>query len=143
MKENKVVIERLFNAPVELVWSIWTKPEYIKIWFGSDPNGIVLSAAVDLSVGGKYRISFQDSDGSTHTALGEYLEIVEFSKLHYTFEWESEPGHISDVIVEFEPREEKTLSILTHANLYPDSVHGYLDGWNGALDKIVKKIIEK
>jgi uncharacterized protein YndB with AHSA1/START domain len=47
----KVVIERLFNAPVELVWSIFTKPEYIKIWFGSDPNGMVLSADVDLSVG--------------------------------------------------------------------------------------------
>jgi uncharacterized protein YndB with AHSA1/START domain len=142
MSSNKVVIERVFNAPVNLVWSIWTEPEYIKIWFGSDPNGTVISADIDLSVGGKYSISFQDSDGSVHTAFGEYVEIVEFSKLHYTWEWESEPGHVSEVIVEFIPQEEKTLSILTHSNLSPNSVHGYLDGWNGALDKIVRKIIE-
>jgi uncharacterized protein YndB with AHSA1/START domain len=142
MSSNKVVIERVFNAPVNLVWSIWTEPEYIKIWFGSDPNGTVISADIDLSVGGKYSISFQDSDGSVHTAFGEYVEIVEFSKLHYTWEWESEPGHVSEVIVEFIPQEEKTLSILTHSNLSPNSVHGYLDGWNGALDKIVRKVIE-
>lgn len=143
MKSNKVVIERVFNAPVEMVWSIWTEPEFIKLWFGSDPNGTVLSADVDLSVGGKYTIAFQDSNGSMHTAFGEYVEIVEFSKLHYTWEWKSEPGHVSEVIVEFIPQAEKTLSILTHDNLNPDSVHGYYDGWNGAMDKIVSKILEK
>jgi uncharacterized protein YndB with AHSA1/START domain len=103
----------------------------------------VISANVDLSVGGRYTISFQDSDGSVHTAFGEYVEIIEFSKLRYTWEWESEAGHISEVSVEFIPQQEKTLSILTHSNLNPNSVHGYLDGWNGALDKIVKKIIDK
>jgi uncharacterized protein YndB with AHSA1/START domain len=142
MKANEVVIERLFNAPVNLVWSIWTEPEFIKIWFGSDPNGTVLLADIDLSIGGKYRISFQDSDHSTHTAYGEYLEIVEFSKLRYTWEWESEAGYISEVIVEFIPQAEKTLLILRHFNLNPNSVHGYLEGWNGALDKIAKKILE-
>ena len=142
MNENKIVIERVFNAPVKLVWLVWTKPEFIKIWFGSDPNGTVLSADIDLSVGGKYSISFQDSNGSIHTAFGEYIEIIEYSKLHYTWEWESEAGHISEVIVEFIPQAEKTLSILTHSNLNPNSIHGYMDGWNGAMDKIVKKIIE-
>ena len=143
MNGKRVVIERLYNAPVKLVWSIWTEPEFIKLWFGSDPHGTVLSADIDLSVGGKYKISFQDSNGSIHTAFGVYREIFRFSKLRYTWEWESETGHISEVIVEFIPKEEKTLSILTHANLNPNSIHGYLDGWNGTLDKIVKKIIEK
>jgi uncharacterized protein YndB with AHSA1/START domain len=142
MKGNKVIIERVFNAPVKLVWSIWTEPEFIKLWFGSDPDGTVLSADVDLSVGGKYKIAFQDSNGSLHTAFGEYVEIIKFSKLHYTWEWESEAGYVSEVIVEFMAQGEKTLSKLTHSNLNPNSIHGYKDGWNGAMDKIVKKIIE-
>ena len=142
MNGKKVVIERLFNAPIKLVWSIWTEPEFIKIWFGSDPYGTVLSASVDLSVGGKYLICFQNSDGSDHTAFGEFLKIIEFSKLSYTWEWESEPGHVSEVVVEFIPQAEKTLLILTHSNLNPNSIHGYFDGWNGAMDKIVRKIIE-
>ena len=143
MKENTVVIERVLDALVNLVWSIWTEPEYIKIWFGSDMKGTGLSAEVNLLVGGKYRISFRDPDGSLHTAFGEYIEIEEFKKLRYSFEWLSEPGFVSDVLVELVPQEEKTLLVLTHSNLNPNSVHGYSDGWNGAIDKIVKKIIEK
>lgn len=46
-------------------------------------------------------------------------------------------------MVEFVPKAEKTLTILTHTNLNPDSVHGYLEGWNGTMDKIVRRIIEK
>ena len=143
MKENTVVIERVFNAPIELMWMIWTQPEYIKMWFGSDPNGIVLSAEINLSVGDKYSISFNDSDGTLHTAFGKYLEIIEWSKLYFTFEWKSEPGHISELIVEFIPKAEKTITILTHTNLNPNSVHGYTEGWNGTMDKIIKKILEK
>jgi uncharacterized protein YndB with AHSA1/START domain len=140
---NKVVIERLFDAPVKLIWSVWTEPGFIKMWFGSDPNGTVLSADVDLSIGGKYKISFKDSNGTIHTAFGEYLEIREFSKLRYTWEWESEAGHVSELAVEFTRQREKTLTTLSHSNLNPSSLHGYLDGWNGTLDKIVKKIIER
>ena len=143
MKENTVVIERVFNAPVELVWMIWTRPHYIKMWFGSDPDGTVLSADINLFVGGKYSISFEDSDGTLHTAFGEYLEIIECSKLHFTFEWKSEPGHISELMVELIPQAEKTITILTHSKLNPNSVHGYKEGWNGTMDKIINKIIEK
>jgi uncharacterized protein YndB with AHSA1/START domain len=142
MNGDKVVIERLFNAPVNLVWSIWTEPKFIKMWFGSDPNGNVLSADIDLSAGGKYKISFQDSDGTIHTAFGEYIELIEFAKLHCTWEWESEAGHVSELIVELIPQGEKTLLILTHFNLNPNSIHGYTEGWNGTLNKIVEKIIE-
>lgn len=143
MTVNKVVIERQFNAPVNLVWLIWTEPEFIDIWFGSDANGTVLSTDIDLSVGGKYKIRFQDSNGSIHTAFGKYIEIIEFSKLRYTWEWESEAGHVSELMVEFTPQADKTLMTLTHSNLNPNSLHGYKDGWNGAIDKIVMKIIEK
>jgi uncharacterized protein YndB with AHSA1/START domain len=142
MNGDKVVIERLFNAPVNLIWSIWTEPKFIKMWFGSDPNGTVLSADIDLLVGGKYRISFQDSDGTIHTAFGEYIQLIEFAKLHCTWEWESEAGHVSELIVELIPQEEKTLLILTHFNLNPNSIHGYTEGWSGTLNKIVEKIIE-
>jgi uncharacterized protein YndB with AHSA1/START domain len=118
------------------------KPKFVKMWFGSDPNGMVLSADIDLSVGGKYKISFQDSDGPIHTAFGEYVELIEFSKLRCTWEWESEAGHVSELIVELIPKREKTLSILTHSNLNPNSIHGYTDGWNGTMNKIVTKIVE-
>jgi uncharacterized protein YndB with AHSA1/START domain len=140
---NEVVIKRVFNISLNVLWTIWTERQHITVWFGSDPNGTVLSTDVDLSVGGKYKISFQDSNGAVHTAFGEYLEIVEFVKLRYTWEWASEPGFVTEVTVEFRPQGEKTLLKFTHANLNPSSSHGYLEGWNGTFDKIVAKIIDR
>lgn len=141
--DNSVVIERLLNAPVELVWRIWTKPEFIQRWFGSDRKGTVHSVDMDLTLGGKYRVTFQDSDGTSHAAFGEYLEIIKESKLRYTWEWESEPGHVTELSVEFGTEGEKTRLTLTHSDLNPNSLHGYKDGWNATVDKILEKIIEQ
>lgn len=143
MKENSVKIEKLFNAPVNLLWAIWTEPTFINQWFGSDEKGTVNMVNIDLSVGGKYKIAFRDSDGSNHTALGEFIEIIPFSKLLYTWEWESESGHTSKVQVDFIQKQENTLLILTHSLLNPNSTHSYLEGWNGALEKIIHKILRK
>jgi uncharacterized protein YndB with AHSA1/START domain len=136
-----IVIERTLNVNVELLWAIWTEPRFVARWFGSDPNGTVLSAEIDLQAGGTYKISFQDSDGKLHTAFGKYLEVTVCSKLHCTWEWQSEPGHVSELYVDFIQQREGTLLILKHDKLNPDSLHGYQEGWNSTLDKIVNKII--
>jgi len=142
MDKNNVLIERLFDAPVARMWEIWTKPEFINQWFGSDANGIVISSAIDLAVGGKYRITFQDSDGSIHTAFGEYTEVVELEKLCYTWQWESEADYISAVSVVFISKAGKTLLVFEHVDLNPYSIHECFRGWNGAMDKIVNKVID-
>ncbi len=141
MDKNNVLIERLFDVSVERMWEIWTKPEFINQWFGSDPNGIVISSDIDLIIGGQYRVTFQDSDGSIHTAFGEYTEVFELEKLRYTWQWESEAGYISEVIVAFIPKAGKTLLVFEHVHLNPNSTHECFVGWNRAMDKIVKKII--
>ncbi len=35
--DREIKISRLLNAPVELVWEVWTNPEHLKNWWG--PNG--------------------------------------------------------------------------------------------------------
>ena len=35
MNETKdVQIERIFNAPIELIWAMWTEPEHFANWYG-------------------------------------------------------------------------------------------------------------
>ena len=36
MKTRDLVVSRIFNAPVELVWKAWTEPEYVMRWWGPD-----------------------------------------------------------------------------------------------------------
>jgi uncharacterized protein YndB with AHSA1/START domain len=37
VKMRELVITRIFDMPRELVWKIWTDPEYIQRWWG--PKG--------------------------------------------------------------------------------------------------------
>lgn len=143
MADIEIVIERVFNAEIDLIWKTWTEPKYLKQWFGSDPYGIVEIAEIDLRLGGKYRIQFTDSDQSTHACRGEYLNIEYLKNLKMTWEWESEPNQISDLNIDFIKMVDKTKIILTHSNLIFETIHNYEYGWNGAFDKIETKIIDK
>ena len=31
-----VVIERVFDAPIDLVWAMWTHADHFKAWYGPD-----------------------------------------------------------------------------------------------------------
>jgi uncharacterized protein YndB with AHSA1/START domain len=50
MKHN-LVVTRIFNAPVEQVWKVWSESEYVMQWWG--PDGFISpSAEIDFRVGG-------------------------------------------------------------------------------------------
>ena len=47
-----------FRAPREAVWRAWTDPEIVARWWGSDPEGAVIAATLDVKVGGRFAVSF-------------------------------------------------------------------------------------
>jgi len=60
--EREFVITRLFDAPRELVWEVWTKPEHIARWWGCDQATITVCES-DLRPGGKWRNVLRMPDG--------------------------------------------------------------------------------
>ncbi len=80
MENRTVTIERTFDAPVELVWSAWTEATHIAEWWS--PKGITTEIVEhNFVVGGKWKFLMPMPDGSTFTAEGEYLEIVEHERI--------------------------------------------------------------
>ena len=49
--QDAVVIERSFDAPVDLIWQMWTKPEHFRAWYGPD-GATVPVAKMDVRAGG-------------------------------------------------------------------------------------------
>jgi uncharacterized protein YndB with AHSA1/START domain len=41
--QQAVLIERIFDAPVNLIWQTWTDPEHFKAWYG--PAGATIPIA--------------------------------------------------------------------------------------------------
>lgn len=151
LSETAVVIERTFNAPIELIWQLWTQAEHFKNWYG--PKGFSIPVAeMDVRVGGKRLVcmEMQTPDGSMKMwTTGEYLEIVEHQRLVYTESMSDEHGNIieqsgenappttTQVTVVLEQQDGGTKMTMTHMGI-PENAEGANSGWNQAFDKLAE-----
>lgn len=89
-----IVIERVFDAPRELVWQAWTNPEHVMRWWG--PKDFTSpTCQIDLRVGGKYIFSMQwPGGGDKMYSTGTYLEIVPPERLVYTDSFSDADGNV-------------------------------------------------
>jgi uncharacterized protein YndB with AHSA1/START domain len=136
MHDDSVRIETNFNTRKEKIWEVWTEPEFILQWFGSDPKGKGLKAKMNVEQGGSYEITFKDGDGTEHTCMGKYLIVEKFRQLSFTWEWKNEPGVESLVNILFDSINNSTAMIFEHKNLGTASAHDYLTGWKGTFLKL-------
>lgn len=91
--ERTLVIERFFDAPRELVFDAWTKPEHLTQWWG--PNDFTLPfCELDFRVGGRYRFCMRSPEGEDHWVWGEYSEIEPPERLSFTWNREDANGNI-------------------------------------------------
>lgn len=137
---NSIKIEHRFSQPLEKVWGAWTDPAIVKLWFGSDPNGTVLDAVLDVRIGGAFAVTFANENGDEYTAQGFYQIIELHQKLLFTWGWKDEP-HIKEMVtVQFQAEGEGTLMIFEHLDIDPNSSHNYEMGWRRTFDKLEKAL---
>ncbi len=68
-KENEIIIDRVFDAPIESVWNAWTESEQISKWFNS--AGIDMDVIeFDVRPNGHFRFKIPNPD--SNEILGEY-----------------------------------------------------------------------
>ena len=73
-------ITRLLNAPRDLVWEVWTKPEHIKHWWG--PAGFTNSISkMEVKPGGEWEFIMHGPDGTDYKNKHIYVEIEKPSKI--------------------------------------------------------------
>src|SRR5437667_12525493 len=78
-EERVLIVERVFDAPRELVWQGWTDPEQVMRWWG--PKGLTSPACeIDLRVGGKYVCCMRTPQGEGFWDMGVYREIVRYDR---------------------------------------------------------------
>jgi uncharacterized protein YndB with AHSA1/START domain len=82
--DGVLAFTRMFDAPRALVFRMWAAPEHIVRWYG--PEGYALqSCELDFRVGGKWRFCMNNGPGHAHWIYGVYREIVEPSRLSFTY----------------------------------------------------------
>jgi uncharacterized protein YndB with AHSA1/START domain len=142
-QERELVIERIFNAPRELVWNVWTQPEHFMRWYG--PSGFsVPTCEIDLRVGGRHRFGLRSPDGQGYSTTGVFREVVPFERLVLTDAPADEHGNPlpdtfeTTVTVTLEDLGDGQTRLTLRQSGWPDdtmATHAG-GGWNQAFDKL-------
>jgi uncharacterized protein YndB with AHSA1/START domain len=74
-ESHEIEVTRTYNAPRELVFHAWTKPEHLKNWFAPAPL-TVPEVESDPTEGGLYRLAMRSPEGQVFWSRGTYREVV-------------------------------------------------------------------
>ena len=105
--DREILMERVFDAPRELVFRAYTEPAHIPKWWGHRDSTTIVDK-MDVKPGGLWRFIERAADGNEYAFNGEFKEIVPPERLAYTFEFEGMPGHMLLETVTFEEQDGKT-----------------------------------
>jgi uncharacterized protein YndB with AHSA1/START domain len=146
MTDLDLTITRVFDAPRELVFEVWTNPDHLAKWWG--PTGFTAgSVTVKLTEGGGWRTCIRDdANGVELWSRGVYHEITPPERLVFSFAWEEPqgtPGHDTLVTVTFADRDGRT-EMTFHQAIFEtvESRDGHVSGWTASFDDLTAYLKE-
>lgn len=105
-RDREFGAERTLDAPVELVWKVWSEPEHIAQWWG--PNGFRNTIhKMEFRQGGDWNYMMHGPDGTDYPNHVHYLEIIKHRSMIYDHGSPEDPGQFR-VYVKFRPEGKKT-----------------------------------
>jgi uncharacterized protein YndB with AHSA1/START domain len=110
--ERAIRIERVFEAPRDRVFAVYTDPELIPRWWGPRQYTTIVEQ-MDVRTGGDWHFIQRDDAGNEHGFRGTYREITPPELIEQTFEWLGMPGHVAVERAEFEDLGDRTRVVTT------------------------------
>jgi uncharacterized protein YndB with AHSA1/START domain len=113
----EIVLTREFDAPIQLVFDVLTKPEHVSKWFAPYGEKVTV-CSIDLRVGGNYHIVMVTDDGTECSFRGTYLEVEPPTRTVETWLFEGWPD--AEAIETTELREAHGVTKLTQTMAFRD-----------------------
>jgi uncharacterized protein YndB with AHSA1/START domain len=137
LANDELLIRRVFDAPVALVFSMWSHPEHMKRWMGPE-QFICPEVEIDFRVGGAYRAMIKSTAHGENWFGGVYREIEQDRRIVFTFAWDNDgpsAGIETVMTITFEERDGKTIQTLHQRPfLNVERRDSHVGGWPHALD---------
>jgi len=87
----EILATRAFDAPIGLVFDVFTKPEHVEKTFAPFDEKVT-ACTIDLRVGGTYHYVFVTNDGTECSFRGTYLEVEPPNRTVQTWLFEGWPN---------------------------------------------------
>ena len=113
----EIVITREFDAPIGLVFDVFTKPEHVRKTFAPFGEEVTI-CSIDLRVGGNYHIVMVTDDGTECSFRGTYLEVEPPTRTVQTWLFEGWPD--AHAVESMDLHETGGVTKLTHKLAFRD-----------------------
>jgi uncharacterized protein YndB with AHSA1/START domain len=144
--ERALVLERVFNAPRELVFKAWTDEKHAGQWWG--PKGLeVAYVEMDVRPGGAWRKCMRSPGGTEYWRSGVYREVVEPERLVFTYisdDPKGSPGHETLVTVTFEQEPGGRTKLTLHQAVFESAAarDSHRGGWTTTIEQLAEYLGE-
>jgi uncharacterized protein YndB with AHSA1/START domain len=125
----EIVLTREFDAPIQLVFDVLTKPEHVRKTIA--PYGEeVKVCSIDLRVGGDYHFVFLADDGREMSFRGTFLEVEPPTRTVETWIYDGWPG--VEAVESVDLHETDGVTKLTHTLAFRDKAgRDHMTGTDG------------
>ena len=93
---NRIHVEKIFDAELELVWAAWTEPEILDLWWAPKPYKNE-TKFMDFTEGGYWLYSMLSPEGERHWCRADYKKIVPHQYYTATDDFCDEQGIVSNL----------------------------------------------
>jgi uncharacterized protein YndB with AHSA1/START domain len=148
--DREILITRVFDAPRELVFQVWTDPKHVAQWWG--PKGFTTTIQeMDVRPGGIWRLVMRGPDGTDYKNKIVFLEIVKPQRLVYKHEPEKGTElstHETTVTFESQDSPGATKTKVTMRMLFASAAarehivkkYNAIEGGNQTLDRLAEHL---
>ena len=135
-------LDRMLPGPRPMIFKMLTVPNLFAGWWG--PKGLrAARVAMDVRVGGEYRIAMQPPEGNEFFLVGEFRRVDAPSHLSYTFRYE-DPGpddRETLVAIRLEERDASTRLTVEQGPFLTERRRAlHAQGWTEALDRLCELV---
>ncbi len=146
-QDRKLILTRVFDAPPELMFEVWSDCKHLKHWWGPK-EWPMDECEIDFREGGKWRYCLRGpNEGDESWGLAIYREISKPDKIIYKDQFTDAEGNVAEnmpnmiITVEFVAQNGKTKQINTvdfDTNEERDKIveMGMAEGMDSSLERL-------
>ena len=138
--DREIVATRVFDAPRQLVWDAFTKPEHVSQWMLGPEGWTMPVCEIDLRPGGRWRWVWRKTDGTEMEMHGVYREVSPPERLVNTENWGGEwPETVNTVVFTEENGRTRTVSTVVYPSKQARDAAmktGMEDGWGYSYERL-------
>ena len=137
MRDDELLIEREFEAPLALVFRLWESRDHMMRWWGPE-NFTAVELDWALVPGRPWHGAMTSKQHGLSRFSGIVREVERDKRIVFTFRWDKEPGRYPEtlVTVTFAEKDGKTI-LAFHQTPFTDVAErdSHIGGWNSLFDK--------